>query len=314
MEAARQDGLIMEQATASPYIANVFGVCGAAQVVEYSDKGTLHDLVKIARLQKRDTMKPIDKLKIAIHIASAVTDLHETSLVAATHGDLCMNQYLLVDGIYKLNDFHLSAFVREDANHQTCLDSTSFAPDVSVSLAINDSYLQENDFSFLRISSTPICQCASVHAPEEKDRNEVDLQKADVYMMGNVLYYLYTKNFLYEGIPDKAALEMLYNGRRTPFPEDIDTTIAGNSALQSAIRKCWTHYPDQRPLAREIRDSLLQEFSAIEGRSVSPGDEVLKVKLPPLPKDHRYTGSSFDTVNDNVKKHAPLRIQYNNEW
>ena len=121
----------MEQATASPYIANVFGVCGVAQIVEYSDKGTLHDLVKTARLQKRDTMKPIDKLKIAIHIASAVADLHDPMLAAAVHGDLCMNQYLLVDGIYKLNDFHMSNFVREDTNNKTCFDSTSYAQDVS---------------------------------------------------------------------------------------------------------------------------------------------------------------------------------------
>ena len=132
-------------------------------------------------------------------------------------------------------------------------------------------------------------------------------------MMGNVLYYLYTKNFLYEGIPDKYALQMLYSGKRTPFPEGLDTTIAANAALQSAIRKCWTHYPDHRPSARYIRDYLLREFAAIQGCYVAPGDDLLRVKLPPLPKNHRYTGSSFDTVNDNVEKHDPLRIKYNNE-
>ena len=155
-------------------------------------------------------------------------------------------------------------------------------------------------------------QCASIHAPEEKDRDDVDLPKADVYMMGNVMYYVYTKNFLYEGIPDKDALNLLYSGKRTPFPEGLDTTIPANAALQSAIQKCWTHYPDQRPSACDIRDYLLKEFSTIVGRAVSTGDAILKVDLPPLPKDHRYTGSSFDTVNDNVKKHDPLRVQYNN--
>ena len=90
-------------------------------------------------------------------------------------------------------------------------------------------------------------------------------------------------------------------------------TIPANAAVQSAIRQCWTHDPDRRPSARDIRDYLLKEFGAIVGRLVPPGDDSLKVNLPPLPKDHRYTGSSYDSVNDNEKKHDPKRIQYNNE-
>ena len=302
----------MEQTTASPYIANVFGVCGVAQIVEYSDKGTLHDLVKTARLQQRDTMAPLDKLKIAIHIAAAVTDLHDRA--AAVHGDLCMNQYLLAEGIYKLNDFHMSNFVRENAHNETCFDSTSYAQDVSDSIAT--SYKKGNltiaNITLFRLACS-LTQCASIHAPEEKNWDDVDLRKADVYMMGNVMYYVYSKNFLYEGIPDQDALKMLYSGKRTPFPAGLDTAIPANAALQSVIQKCWTHYPDQRPSARAIRDYLLEEFSTIVGRSVAAGDDILRVNLPPLPKDHRFTGSSFDTVNDNVKKHDPLRIQYNND-
>jgi len=312
MEDARKDGVVMEQTSASPYVANIFGVCGVTQMVEYSDQGTLHDLVKVARQRKRDTMGPLDKLKIAIHIASAVTDLHEVA--GATHGDLCMNQYLFVGGVYKLNDFHMSEFVRQDDNDRTCFDSVGFARGVSFFCYRGQLFVGPLYLAFISHVATLVLQCASVHAPEERDWKDVDLQKADVYMMGNVMYYVYTKNFLYEGIPDKDALTLLYNGKRSPFPTGLDTTIPANAAVQSAIQKCWTHDPEQRPTARFIRDSLLKEFSAIVGRPVQPGDDILMVQIPSLPKYYRFTdSSSFDTVNDNVKKHDPMRIKYNNE-
>ena len=67
---ARIDALVMEQATRSPFVANVFGFCGTSQVLEHSAKGNLYDRVKLSRMAEADQMKPIDKLKILIHIAS----------------------------------------------------------------------------------------------------------------------------------------------------------------------------------------------------------------------------------------------------
>lgn len=125
----------MEQATSSPYVANVFVACGTSQVLEYSSKGSLHDLVKISRLAEQDPMKPLDKLKVLIHIASALADLHDKG---AVHGDLCIDQFLFLDGVYKLNDFHMSLFVQQqDDNDQICFERNHFSSGVSTVVVQN---------------------------------------------------------------------------------------------------------------------------------------------------------------------------------
>ena len=152
-----------------------------------------------------------------------------------------------------------------------------------------------------------------IHAPEEKGRYEVDLTRADVYVMGHVMFYIYTKNWLYEGILEEKALKMLYAGKHTQFPSNLNTTIPANKAMQSAILKSWTHKPKHRPSAHSIRNYLLQELSSITGQtSIQPGDDLLKVEVPPLPRDHRYSGSSMDGANEGDER-MPLQLEYNNE-
>jgi tRNA A-37 threonylcarbamoyl transferase component Bud32 len=112
-ELARIDGISMERLTKSKYITGIFGMCGASQITEYSEGGNIHDRIKEARLAHTDLIPSIDKLKIGYQIATAVADMHTfepdgvTSLV---HLDICCHQFVLIDGVYKLGDFHLSSF------------------------------------------------------------------------------------------------------------------------------------------------------------------------------------------------------------
>jgi Protein tyrosine and serine/threonine kinase len=202
--------------------------------------------------------------------------------VGTVHGDLSPNQFLHLEGVYKLNDFHISMFLREDDNQHICLDRMGFS---------SGNYI--------------------IHAPEEKDRSLVDLTKADVYVMGHVMFNLYAKTWLYEGIMEPEALDMLYAGTHTAFPPNLDTTIPANAAMQSAILQCWTHDPKERPSARSVRDYLLQELSSILGQPILPGDPILKVPVDPLPRDHRYTGTSMDEANVGNPR-RPRKVHFNN--
>uniref|UniRef100_A0A7S2XKY8 Protein kinase domain-containing protein n=1 Tax=Attheya septentrionalis TaxID=420275 RepID=A0A7S2XKY8_9STRA len=275
-EKARVDGLVMERATASPFIATVYGNCGVSQILEHSNGGNLHDLIKIARLGKKDRMKPLDKLKILIHIASAVTDIHDDP-VSIVHGDLCCHQFLFIDGIYKLNDFHMSQFKRQTTQNQTCDARTSFN-------------------SGMRI----------VHAPEEITYLPANLEKADIYMMGQVMFYVFAKKWIYEGISGERGLKMLADGKLTSFPSGLDMGVRANAVMKDAILSCWKYDPADRPTARSIRDFLLKELSAMEGRTITPGDESLRITIPPLPNDHRYTDSDMETARE-----KPLRMKFN---
>jgi hypothetical protein len=115
----------MERLTASSFVLDVYGNCGASQLTAYASGGNLHDLIALAR-RDGDQMSPLDKLKISYHVAQGVADLHaidgddEPSLV---HNDLCCHQFVLIDGVYKLNDFHLASIVTRNRNDgSVCMD------------------------------------------------------------------------------------------------------------------------------------------------------------------------------------------------
>jgi hypothetical protein len=140
LEGSRKDSMIMERLTSSPYIASVFGYCGASQLVEFSDGGNIHDRIKEARLvDAGERPKGLDvmggsknKLVIGLQIISAIADLHtfeDDGIASTAHIDMCCHQIVLVDGVYKLNDFHVAGlFEKRQDNGETCpRDPNGFA-------------------------------------------------------------------------------------------------------------------------------------------------------------------------------------------
>ena len=164
-----------------------------------------------------------------------------------------------------------------------------------------------------------MCACTIItqeylwRAPEESESETdlLDLKKIDVWMMGQTMFYVYTKNWLYEGIPEKKALALFHQQKLSIFPKHLDTSIPANAAMHTVITQCWAHDPEDRPSARQVRDFLLQELSTILGRTVGPLDtDILRVDIPPLPKNHRFTGSSMDEAST---KRAIRHIRYAGE-
>ena len=126
----------MERLTASPYVVDIFTTCGATQVIEYSEGGNLHDLIKIARLAGEDKMPSIDKLRICVQVAEAVAAVHsfeKDGIPSLSHNDLCCHQFLLVDGVYKLNDFHLAKYMKKNKNTNEMCPSTPIGFNSNVS-------------------------------------------------------------------------------------------------------------------------------------------------------------------------------------
>lgn len=102
--------LVMEQLTSSPYIVNVYGYCGLSHFEEYGGRGTLHDRIQLARDYK-DQLVPLKKLRICVQIMTALADMR---FLGVAHNDICCHQIILIDGIFKLNDFNLVTFVRRN--------------------------------------------------------------------------------------------------------------------------------------------------------------------------------------------------------
>lgn len=106
----RKDVLVMEHLTSSPYVVDIYGYCGLSHFEELGGNGNLHDQVKLAREHKQE-LSPLDKLRICVQITTAVAHMHE---LGVAHNDICCHQIILIDGIFKLNDFNFATFQRRN--------------------------------------------------------------------------------------------------------------------------------------------------------------------------------------------------------
>ena len=157
---ANKDGVAMERLSFSDYILDIYGYSGLSQVIELgSPQGNLHDLIKTTRLHSRSSIPVLDQLKISYHIVSAVADMHQdreqlqllqsqqqeqkqqqqeqqtkdSKIVPIVHNDICCHQFIHVNGIYKLNDFHLAKFQqRNQHTNETCPARNHYSKKVSV--------------------------------------------------------------------------------------------------------------------------------------------------------------------------------------
>lgn len=89
IEQQRKDSLVMERTTSSQFIPSIHGYCSLAVMMDYMPEGNMHDYIKGSRILSRkvngghgveDTsgklLKPVDRLRVGIHIATSVADLH----------------------------------------------------------------------------------------------------------------------------------------------------------------------------------------------------------------------------------------------
>jgi serine/threonine protein kinase len=131
------DTTSLERLTASPYISDIYGNCAVSQLVEYSRGGNLHDVIKRARMGDAEfgNLSPLTKLKIAYQLLAAVADMHSfesDGVPSLAHNDICCHQFILVDGVFKLNDFHLSVFIEKGKDsHRSCTTDPFYHHSVS---------------------------------------------------------------------------------------------------------------------------------------------------------------------------------------
>ena len=111
------------------------------------------------------------------------------------------------------------------------------------------------------------------------------------YMMGNIMYYVLTTHWLFEGHTRDEAVAKIVNQERSHIPPELLTSEdPAVQAIVWAIKACWSQNPHQRPPSRKISDFLKKELRRIE-----KVDElgVVRVSVPPLPVGFRHTDSDF---------------------
>jgi hypothetical protein len=132
----RVDAVAMEQLTASPYVANIYGYCANSALVDYSTEPDLDSIFEMKNPPSRDEL-----FKIAHDTASAVAAVHHfnsDSRATMLHLDIKPSQWIHLDGMYKLNDFNLAKFLSWDTKRkQYCGHATGYSGG-RVSLALNE--------------------------------------------------------------------------------------------------------------------------------------------------------------------------------
>jgi len=237
--------------------------------LEYADNGNLHDMIKAARLSGEDKMPSIDKLRICVQVAQGVAALHsfeKNGVPSLSHNDIDCQQFVNVDGVYKLNDFHWAEFIPKHAK-------------------TNEMCRMYSEAYF----GTHYYKTRPVEAFD--DEVKVDFTKIDTYSLGNIMWYVLTKHWMFEGEHVKQVSKKVRKGKRPAFPPRIpksrDPAIV---AIRKAIIDCWTHDPDDRPTSLEVRDFLKDTLN-----NITDVEElgVVRVAIPPLLNDFRHTSTDF---------------------
>lgn len=246
MEKTRMDALIMERLTSSPRITDVHGHCAFSVVTEslpgemwddvvpthnVIDEGDLHDKDGV---DNKNGMSPIEKLKLALNIAEALSDLHGFKDGVIVHDDLDLGQYLRtrqIGGKVKLNDFNRAKPLLWDPLKQKYCK-----------------YYNGHIGGKLR-------------SPEEYTEPPGLLnEKMDVFALGNIFYGILTGLFPFYFSSHDEAEKRLVKGDRAYIDERWRTHSFAEKKLIDAIEKCWIHDPDERTdifwVVRFLRDAL----------------------------------------------------------
>lgn len=169
----------MDRLSSSPRIVDIYAYCGTAMIAEHMKARIRHriytypgliaqeelDLIQAAndnQVVPQNNLTSMEKLDMAIDMAESVVTLHGYPAGMIIHFDLHTSQFLLSSnkGVLKLNDFNDAKILSYNPKW------ANYCPDRGCSNQILDS-------------------------PEELACRRVD-EKVDVYMLGNLFYYLLT--------------------------------------------------------------------------------------------------------------------------
>lgn len=238
----RRDAVAMEHLTASENVVNIYSFCGNSGVFEFSGGGDI-DHVIWPRSGKGSKLSYLDRLKVALHVAMGIADMHnidKEGQASIAHTDITPGQFIMIDGLFKLNDFNRCRFIRWNS--------------------------QKNEPCGYRVGSNP----GKFRSPEEYMHNSQS-EMVDIYSMGNIFYSLLTELWPFEELEDKEAKKKIKAGDRPPIPDELrhsdDPSV---KTLRNAIDLCWIHSPRKRATAREVENYIAEELEKILKKENKP--------------------------------------------
>lgn len=222
----RVDAVASERLTASPYVIDIYGFCGASVMNEL---GVFYD--------EHEELTLPEKHRYAQHLAAGTAALHGiggTSNAMVVHADIRRGNVMFTSdrSVLKLSDFNRGFFLGwNKQDNEPC--------------------------AFRRPSINRKPRRDKFSAPEETYR-QVLTEKSDIYHLGGMLFYILTEKRPYSfNDPielDKSGQPLLADEWIMPaLPEDVrksrDPLIV---ALKKAVKACYQYKKEDRASASEL--------------------------------------------------------------
>jgi hypothetical protein len=229
----RRDAVSFEQLTSSPLIVDIYGYCTNSAIFDWGDQGTLEDVYE------RDPKISKDKLlQIAYNVSLSLAHAHnfdDMGRATLAHTDIKPDQFLVQDGYYKLTDFNRVRFLtwnkREDLQ-----------------------------------CGFHVAKNGGIWRSPEEYNYEIETEKVDVYSLGNILYFLLTKEFPWNGFASKEVYARVKSGRRPEIPlGNRKSHHPFDRYMIEALKMCYTQNQIQRPSAFEVAKKLQEGLAELKG-------------------------------------------------
>lgn len=236
----RRDAMSFEVLSDSPLVVDLYASCSNTAIFDYADRGDLLGIFDKEESPGQSEEFNLHLMEIAYNVSLSVHDAHHfdsEGRATMAHTDIKTDQFIFQDGYYKLSDFNRVRF------------------------------LSWNPKTRNKCKFTVGKNGGEYRAPEEyayKEENE----KVDVYSLGNVLYFLLTREEVWKGFSNKQVYDLVMKGKRPLFPDSMkESEGIFETYMIKAIEAAWIHKPDQRPGALEVA-KIIEEGILLKKKSL----------------------------------------------
>jgi hypothetical protein len=227
----RRDAVAMDELQKSNLIVKIFGYCTNSGLFRFSAQGSLDGI-----FEQEPNISKHKLLKLAYNASLSISHAHhydQEGRATIAHTDIKYDQFLYEDGYYKLMDFNRNRFLRWNN--------------------------QENQQCTFKIPGAP----GRWRSPEEYLHKGMT-EKVDVYSLGNVLYFLLTRNVPFSELKSRNVSKRVRNGERPHIEKEIRySRHPFDEYMISAIHMCFTADPNQRPSAKQVANKLAEGIAKL---------------------------------------------------
>ena len=300
----RRDALVMEQATKSPYVLDMYGYCAFSNVVQAAT-GTLSEWRKMRfasdapssghgtdndnhddgrtssgnRKPRRSSEKVIahsvQLLKLATQLARGISDMHLFHPTSPEHYNKDGSPLLLPTVAHadvKPSQFLLVRssegqykFRINDFNRCRFLTWKNSTTTTTTTTTTSTTTTTGNP-AICPFHMSNVHKGSTMRSPEEYTTHGPQSDKIDVYSLGSIIYYLLTGHSPFDNMEYKKAMKLLAIGTEPPLPKELeDSNDRAIQILIQVMRACRQFRPQERPYSYQIVAMLEDGLHNLKG-------------------------------------------------